>query len=137
MLDSTLIERIGKYLAPDDKIKNSNKLLSDFLESSAFKQAFHQRCREHLSGLKTKTSYYRKYQKRKGKISKRTIEAALQKRAENLLQDSSLLQERISKLEFLFKKIAISKQPPAEPVVEPVESAVPPAGTSGQSDQPE
>lgn len=117
MLDSTIIERIGKYLTPDEKIKNSNKVLNEFLESASFKASFKKRCERKLSKLEKKRSYYSKFQRSQVPVPKEPLEEVLQKKQQSLAthassnENSALLKERISKLEFLFKKVVLFKKP--------------------------
>ncbi|KAI5190871.1 hypothetical protein NECID01_1166 [Nematocida sp. AWRm77] len=122
MLDSTIIERIGKYLTPDEKIKNSNKVLNEFLESASFKASFRKRCERNLSKLSKKRSYYRKFKKSQTPVPKESLEEVLQKKQQSLAEhalsndNSALLKERISKLEFLFKKVVLFKKPADGPL---------------------
>ncbi|KAI5180164.1 hypothetical protein NEOKW01_0493 [Nematocida sp. AWRm80] len=112
MLDSTIIEKVGKYLTPDDKIMSGHKVLEQMMKSTTFKSTFAKRCREKLLCLRTRREYYRKYKKDlKAKEIKKPLEAILKHRElpEQPEKESSSLQERITKLDFLFKKVSLAK----------------------------
>jgi len=111
MLDSTVIERIGRYLTPDDKLKNSSKILAELIESKAFKASFRKRCENRLLRLKKKPSYYKKFAKPNIEVMKDAIEEVIRKKGEGPPRTYSVLQDKITKLEFLFKKIMILKKP--------------------------
>ncbi|KAI5171615.1 hypothetical protein NEFER03_0937 [Nematocida sp. LUAm3] len=115
MLDSTLISRVGKYLSPEDKIKNSNRKFHAFMESVFFKKVFRGQCERNLQRIKRYSTYYKKYARLNLSQIAPQIENALPAR-EGLPNEprSAILQERISNLEFQFKKITMFKRPEIE-----------------------
>ncbi|KAI5187771.1 hypothetical protein NEHOM01_2358 [Nematocida homosporus] len=109
MIDSTIVERVGRRLAPDDKIKSGNKKFKEFMENDHFKLLFKKNCEDKLLSLKQEDTYYKKYKKPDIQQIGGQIEENLNPRQNSDEPESSVIQERISKLEFLFKKVSIAK----------------------------
>ncbi|OAG28816.1 hypothetical protein NEDG_00955 [Nematocida displodere] len=112
MLDSTIIEKVGRYLTPDEKIKNSNGLLCGMMETKSFKKLHRKRCEETLAALGSPVNYYKKFRKPNLRCLKNPIENVLRARDSTTdpSTESSIIKERVSKLEFLFKKISVYKK---------------------------
>lgn len=120
-IDSTILFKIGKHLYPDERIEGGSKLLHSFIKSSSFRRVFKNRCSERLSrSLEAQIEeglanpYYKRYSHRVEieKISG-VIEQSLGKMLERrgTARDvSPVIEAKIRKLEFLFKKMQIYKK---------------------------
>ncbi|KAI5192797.1 hypothetical protein NEMIN01_2220 [Nematocida minor] len=105
-MDSTILNRIGRKLEPDDKIRNSSKILDDLMSSEEFKKRFKEQSQKKLQIPKKGNIYYKKYRKPNLDGAKKPLEESLQLKPQKA-EHSSLIKEKISALEFQFKRMHI------------------------------
>lgn len=115
MLDSTIIDRISRYLDPDEKIKACSKPLDEAMATQRFRNAFKKKCESRIQKIDRRGSYYRKYKKPEiRKLRKRLAHALRARAGHSVPEGSAVLQSRIAQLNFHFRKMSITVRPITE-----------------------
>ncbi|OAG30018.1 hypothetical protein NEIG_00984 [Nematocida sp. ERTm5] len=108
-MDSTILNRIGRRLEQDERLKNGSTALKQLLESKEIKKVLKERSKNALEKINSESVYYKKYKELDIDSAKKPLEEALQLK-EKPTEDSSIIQETKTKLEFEFKKLNIKKK---------------------------
>ncbi|KAI5160575.1 hypothetical protein NEAUS03_1223 [Nematocida ausubeli] len=108
-MDSTILNRIGRRLEPDDRIKDGSTALKELLESKEIKKIIKEKSKTTLEKIRKENIYYKKYRCLNINKTKKPLEELLQLK-EQPINNSSLIQERKTRLEFEFKKLNIRKR---------------------------
>ncbi|KAI5138027.1 hypothetical protein NEAUS04_2595 [Nematocida ausubeli] len=108
-MDSTILNRIGRRLEPDDRIKDGSTALKELLESKEIKKIIKEKSKTTLEKIQKENIYYKKYRGLNINKAKKPLEELLQLK-EQPINNSSIIQERKTRLEFEFKKLNIRKR---------------------------
>lgn len=105
-MDSTILNRVGRKLEPDDKLKKGSKMLSEVFLSEDFKRRFREDLEKKLNIGRDRNIYYKRYRKTDISMAIGPLEDTLVLRPQEI-ESSSLIQEKIPSLEFQMKRMAI------------------------------
>lgn len=108
-MDSTILNRVGKRLEPDDKLKKSSSMLNELFSSEEFKKDFRDKLEKSLQTRKRESVYYQKYTKPDLRQAIVPLEQSLILKP-HTEENSSLIQEKATALEFQLKKMQITNK---------------------------
>ncbi|KAH9385218.1 uncharacterized protein NEMAJ01_0114 [Nematocida major] len=117
-MDSTILNRVGKRLEPDEKLQKATQGLKELMESKEFKSQFKKQSQKKLQAIKWKNTYYKKFQKPNLDLAKKPLEEALRPK-KCTAEESSIIKDKICMLEFQFKRLNIlCRRPKLSPSLE-------------------